>query len=186
MNRKTFLKKSTIGLSTLSLMTIASSCQTKAEESTSTKTEPIQLTAKFVKDNEGMNLNVIGDNQTIKITGEDTNGTFSLIEQNNQPGIGIPMHVHENEDEIFQVLEGEVEMKIGEETKTLQPGDLIFCPRGIPHSWRVVGENNAKAMLSIFPAGLEAMFEELSKLPAGPPDLKKVAEICGKYKITFV
>lgn len=141
---------------------------------------------KIVKNNAGHKLNVIGDNQVIKLTAKDTNGQFSLIEQNNSPGIGIPPHVHENEDEVFHVLTGKVEMTVGQESTTLGAGDIIFCPKGIPHSWRVVGEENARAMLSIFPAGLEKMFEELSKLPAGPPDLEKVGEICGKYKLRFV
>jgi len=144
------------------------------------------MNPKIVKNDAGHKLNVMGDNQLIKLSAKDTNGQFSLIEQNNTPGVGIPPHVHENEDEVFHVLSGKVEMIVGEELTTLSTGDMIFCPKGIPHSWRVVGEEKARAMLSIFPAGLEEMFEELSKLPAGPPDLEKVSEICGKYKLRFV
>jgi quercetin dioxygenase-like cupin family protein len=141
---------------------------------------------KIVKNDSGHKLNVMGDNQVIKLSSKDTNGQFTLIEQNNNPGMGIPLHVHENEDEVFHVLSGEVKMIIGEESTTLSAGDMIFCPREVPHSWSVIGEKKAKAMLSIFPAGLEEMFEELSELPAGPPDLEKVGEICGKYKLRFV
>lgn len=141
---------------------------------------------KIVRSNEGEKLNVIGDHQMVKLTGKDTNGLYTLIEQNNEPGTVIPPHMHENEDEVFQVLEGQVEMSIGDKTTILNTGDLIFCPKGIPHSWKVVGEVKSKAMLSIFPAGVEAMFEELSQLPAGPPDLEKVVQICGKYKVRFV
>ena len=128
----------------------------------------------------------MGDNQIIKLSAKDTNGQFSLIEQNNNPGTGIPPHVHQNEDEVFHVLSGQVDMTIGEEMTTLNSGDLIFCPRGIPHSFKVVGDQKAKVMLSIFPAGLENMFEELAKLPVGPPDLEKVGNICGKYNIEFI
>lgn len=141
---------------------------------------------KIVRSNEGKTLNVIGDHQKVKLTGKDTNGLYTLIEQNNQPGAVIPPHMHENEDEVFQVMEGQVEMSIGDKTTILNTGDLIFCPKGIPHSWKVVGEVKAKAMLSIFPAGIEAMFEELSQLPAGPPDFDKVVQICGKYKVRIV
>ena len=141
---------------------------------------------KVVLRTQGTVLNVIGDQQTIKLTGKDTGGRFTLIEQYNDPGVGIPKHIHENEDEVFQVLEGRVEMTLGDENKILEAGDLVFCPRGVAHSWRVVGNQKARAMLSIFPAGLEAMFEELAKMPAGPPDLQKVAEICGNYGLRFV
>ncbi len=144
------------------------------------------MNPKIVKNHEGYKLNVMGDNQVIKLSAKDTNGQFTLIEQNNNPEIGIPPHVHENEDEVFQVLEGQVEMSVGDKMTTLNAGDLIFCPKGVPHSWKVVGKEKARAILSIFPAGLEGMFEELSKLPEGPPDLEKVGEICGKYKLRFV
>ena len=177
MNRKDFIKSTALGVGILSFSPIQAHNKSNIHFSNSPK---------IVRNDEGQKLNVIGDNQNIKLTGEDTGGQFTLIEQFNDPGIGIPPHVHENEDEVFQVLTGEVEMTVGEKSMTLKAGDLIFCPKDIPHSWKVVGEEKARAMLSIFPAGLEKMFEELSKLPLGPPDLEKVGQICGKYNLRFV
>jgi len=142
--------------------------------------------SKIIKGNEGKKINVIGDNMTVKLTGADTSGQYGLIEENNDPGVGIPLHVHKNEDEIFKVIEGEVEFEVGDEKKILLKGDLVFCPRGIPHSWKVVGSQKSKVDLSFFPAGLEFLFEELGKLPAGPPNFALVAEICGKYGIKFL
>ena len=69
------------------------------------------MAPKIVRANEGLTINVIGDIQTVKLTGKDTNGQFTLIEEENVPGTGIPLHVHFNEDEIFRVLEGEMELK---------------------------------------------------------------------------
>ena len=177
MKRKEFIRSTALGVGVLSF---APGQARENPENISSSTP------KIVRNDEGQKLNVIGDNQNIKLTGEDTNGQFTLIEQLNDPGIGIPPHVHENEDEVFQVLSGEVEMTVGENSVILKAGDLIFCPRGIPHSWKVIGNQKARAMLSIFPAGLEKMFEELSQLPPGPPDLEKVGEICGKYNLRFV
>ncbi|MEZ5022326.1 MAG: cupin domain-containing protein [Chitinophagales bacterium] len=141
---------------------------------------------KIIRHNEGEKLNVLGDHQNIKLKGADTNGLYTLVEQNNEPGSGIPPHVHDYEDEVFQLLEGKVEMSIGDKTTLLNANDIIFCPRGIPHSWKVVGNQKARVMMSIFPAGIEDMFEELSQLPIRPPDLEKVAQICGKYGVRFV
>ena len=144
------------------------------------------LKPKIVRKDEGKIVNVIGDTQTFKLTGKDTNGLFTLIEEENEPGTGIPPHVHENEDEVFKVLEGEMELTVGENTTVLRAGDLAFGPRGIPHSWKIIGDSKAKVILSVFPAGIEDMFEELGKLPAGPPDFPKVAEICARYGIKFI
>jgi len=190
MERKDFLKKSAIGIGALSIIPMINACKSESKKEVINeplKSEVTELQKpKIVKETEGNKLNVLGDNQNIKLTGADTNGQYTLIEQNNEPGVGIPPHVHENEDEVFQVLSGQVEMVIADKTTTLQAGDLIFCPKGVPHSWKVVGEEKARAMLSIFPAGLEGMFRELAELPAGPPDMEKVTAICGKYNLKFV
>lgn len=71
-------------------------------------------------------------------------------------------------------------------TTILNEGDVAFAPKNIPHSWTVVGTEKAKMITSAFPAGIEHMFTELSKLPPGPPDFPKVAEICAKQGISFV
>lgn len=140
----------------------------------------------IVKQGQGMKLNVIGDKMTVKLTGEQTRGRYALVEQYNEPGAGIPLHVHENEDEVFRLIEGQVEFTLEERTYLLHAGDLIFCPRGLPHAWKVSGTKRARVDLGFFPAGMENMFLELSALPPGPPDFTLVAEICGKYGIRFL
>ena len=179
MTRSEFLTKTSLGIGLGVLMPFP--VKALAHETTRPSTDP-----KVVRAPEGRALNVLGDRMTVKLTGEDTEGQFTLIEENNEPGVGIPMHVHEHEDEVFRVIEGELEMHIGDETVRLGPGDTAFGPRGVPHAWRVVGDGPAKVDLSVFPAGLEAMFEELSQLPEGPPDLERVGQICGKYGVRFV
>lgn len=141
--------------------------------------------SKIVKSGEGRQINVLGDKMTFKLTGNDTDRQYVLIEENNVPGVSIPMHVHENEDEIFRVIEGALEVQVGNQKIVLGPGDMAFAPRGIPHSWKVIGDEPAKVDLSIFPAGLEDMFEELGQLPEGPPDMKVVSEITGRYGVSF-
>jgi len=141
---------------------------------------------KVIRADEGKTINVIGDVQTFKLTGKDTNGQFTLIEEENHPGVMIPMHVHTKEDEVFKVVEGQMELTVGEETTVLKEGDIGFGPRGVPHSWKIIGDQKAKVILSVFPSGIEFMFEELGQLPAGPPDFPKVAEICGRFGVSFV
>jgi quercetin dioxygenase-like cupin family protein len=147
--------------------------------------EIISATSKIVRADEGLRLCVIGDHQTLKLSGEDTNGQFTLIEQVNEPGTGIPWHVHSREDEVFTVLTGMVEFGVEGEIKTLRAGDLVYVPRGTAHSFKVVGDSPAKVILSVFPAGIEGMFRELAQLPPSPADFARVGEICGRYGITF-
>jgi quercetin dioxygenase-like cupin family protein len=175
MKRSEFIKGATAGLTTMILL-----------PSFGKSASPPAVTPKIITNGEGEKINVLGDNMTFKLRGSDTNGKYVLIEQNNDPGVGIPLHVHENEDEIFKIVEGRVVFEIAGNRSVLEPGDVIFCPRNIPHTWRVVGNRTARVDLSFFPAGLEYMFDELGSLPPGPPDMAVVSEICGRYGITFL
>ena len=185
MDRKNFLKTAALSAGAMAISPIALA-GIKNPSTMNLLKDDKNMDPKILRTGEGKDQIVLGDHQIVKLSGKDTNGQFTLIEQYNQPGMEIPMHVHDDEDEIFHVLSGELQVKVGDETKVLKAGDMGFCPRGIPHSWKVVGTEKAKVMLSIFPSGLEVMFGELAELPAGPPDFKKVAEICAKYNIKFV
>ncbi len=123
---------------------------------------------------------------TFKLTGEDTGGLLTLIEEHNDPGVMIPPHVHDLEDEVFHVLEGELEVTVGGESSILKAGDLAFGPRGVPHSWKTVGAGKTRVLLTAYPSGIEKMFEEIGELPAGPPDMPTVFGICERYGIRFV
>jgi quercetin dioxygenase-like cupin family protein len=142
--------------------------------------------AKILKQEEGTRLNVLGDHQRIMLSGKDTNNQFTLIEQWNDPGVGVPKHVHAKEDEVFHVLEGAVEFQVEDTVQTLKAGELTYVPRGVAHRFTVVGDTKARVHLSIFPAGIERMFEEMDQLPAGPPDFAVVTAICAKYGVTIL
>lgn len=186
MDRSQFLKSTALGVGTLSLGFMSYAINKNGSDSDTKNILNTNLRPLIVKNGDGDKQIVLGDHQTVKLSGKDTNNQFTLIEQYNEPGMEIPLHIHQNEDEIFHVLEGELEIQVGSEVKLLKSGDLGFCPRGIPHSWKVVGEHKAKVLLSVFPSGIELMFKEFSQFPPGPPDFEKVAEICAKYNIKFV
>ena len=178
MKRSEFIRNVASGVTaTLLLPSLAVASAVKKEKNNHVK---------VVKNGEGKKLNVIGDRMTIKLTGEDTGGQFTFFEQENDPGTGIPPHVHANEDEVFKVVEGKVEFWLNGQIKVLEAGDVIYAPKGVPHTWKVIGDQKAKVDVSVFPAGLEKMFEELSRLPAGPPDKELVTGIVGRYGIAFV
>ena len=180
MDRKNFIKTSGIGLS-LALIPGMVQCQNSNTEELTNSVEP-----KIIKDSEGNVLNVIGDIQTHKLLGSDTGNQIVEWVDNVEPGVGIPPHVHTLEDEIFRVVKGQIEIMVDGNVTILNEGDVAFAPKNIPHSWKVVGTEKAKMITSAFPAGIEHMFQELAKLPEGPPDFEKVTEICAKQGIRFI
>ena len=181
MDRNTFIQTSVMGLGLALVPGIANSKQ-RFE-----KTElRINLNPKIIKDDEGEVLNVIGDIQTHKLVGSETDNQIVEWVDNVEPGTGIPPHIHTREDEVFRIIKGQVEIMVDNKTTILEAGDTAFAPKNIPHSWKVVGTEKAKMITSAFPAGIEVMFRELANLPPGPPDFQKVAKICGKHGISFL
>ncbi len=181
MDRKTFIQTSGLGLGLALVSGIANS------KHLFEKTEPVpNLNPKIIKNKEGKVLNVLGDIQTHKLVGSETNNQIVEWVDDVEPGVGIPPHIHTKEDEIFRVIKGQVEIIINGKSTVLEAGDTAFAPKNIPHSWKVIGSEKAKMITSAFPAGIEVMFKELAELPPGPPDFEKVAIICGKHGISFL
>ena len=72
---------------------------------------------------------VVGDHYTVKCSGDDTGGAFTLIEVLVPPGSGPPPHIHRREDEMFYVLEGEFEISINDQQSSAEPGSWSSSTR---------------------------------------------------------
>ena len=95
----------------------------------------------------------------IKASADTTGGAFALFEERDP--VDTPLHVHEHEDELFFVLEGEHVFQVGEREYRAGPGDLVFAPRGIPHAQRRAVPRTGRVLVLSTPAGLEAFFRDL-------------------------
>lgn len=132
-------------------------------------------------------LNVLGIPMTIRLRGADSGGAVGLVESHDVPGGGPPPHIHHREDETFQVLEGEYEWTVGNETFVAGKGATIFAPRGIPHTYRYLGSTPGRLMCFITPAGFEGFFEEINSLsPEQQQDIPKVLEIASRYGLEIL
>jgi len=134
----------------------------------------------------GNKLSVLGLAMNVRIHGRDTGGVVSVVESIDQPGSGPPPHIHHREDETFQVLEGEYEFTCGEKTFTARKGATIFAPRGVPHTFRYVGQTPGRIMCTITPAGFEGFFEEVGALSPQQQEIPRVIEIGKKYGLEIL
>jgi mannose-6-phosphate isomerase-like protein (cupin superfamily) len=99
------------------------------------------------------------------IDGADSGGGFSLVEHPmSARALAAPLHRHSREDEYSYVVEGRVGALLGEEVVVGEPGDLIFKPRGQWHTFWNAGDEPARLLEIISPAGFERYFEELVDL----------------------
>ena len=121
----------------------------------------------------------------LKASADRTGGAFTIFEEN-EP-VDTPLHVHENEDELFYVLEGEHIFRIGDEELRVGPGGLAFAPRGIPHSQRRVVPRSGRLLILTSPGGFEGFFRELADAArAGTLGPEAYAGASKRYGITWL
>jgi len=119
------------------------------------------------------------------IDGEEARGDFSLVEHPMSPrALAAPLHRHNREDEYSYVLEGRMGALLGDDVLEAGPGDLVFKPRGEWHTFWNAGEEPARILEIIAPAGFERFFDELVELGgAVQADPQAMAELCGRYEL---
>jgi mannose-6-phosphate isomerase-like protein (cupin superfamily) len=119
------------------------------------------------------------------IDGERTGGTFSLVEHPLPPrALGAPLHTHHNEDEYSYVLEGRFGVQLGDELLDAGPGDLLVKPRGVAHAFWNAGDEPARLLELISPAGFENYFREMAPLLAAPErDDAAIGEVVARRRL---
>jgi mannose-6-phosphate isomerase-like protein (cupin superfamily) len=112
-------------------------------------------------------------------------GGFALVEHPMSPwALAAPLHRHGREDEYSYVVEGQVGALLGDEVVVGGPGDLIFKPRGQWHTFWNAGEEPARILEVLSPAGFERFFDELVDLGGvtqAEPDV--LGALCARYEL---
>jgi len=119
------------------------------------------------------------------IDGEEAGERFSLVEHPmSARALAAPLHRHTREDEYSYVTEGRVGALLGDEVLIGEPGDLIFKPRNQWHTFWNAGEEPARLLEIISPAGFERFFAELVDLGGvTQADPQTLAELCARYEL---
>lgn len=124
-------------------------------------------------------LGVGGNTYTILLTGHDTAGRFTLIDMFVPPGGGPPPHRHDFE-EMYTLLEGEVEFSFRGEKLTARAGDTLNIPANAPHAFRNASQWPARMLCMCSPSGQEEFFVEVgtpvSTRTTKPPKLDAAAQ----------
>ncbi|HSD81491.1 MAG TPA: cupin domain-containing protein [Solirubrobacteraceae bacterium] len=121
----------------------------------------------------------------LMIEGHEAGERFSLVEHPMPPrALAAPLHRHLREDEYTFVLEGRVGALLGDEVLVAGPGDLVFKPRDQWHTFWNAGDEPARILEIISPAGFERFFAELVDLGgAVDADPQVLAELCRRYDL---
>ncbi|WP_327140429.1 cupin domain-containing protein [Nocardia sp. NBC_01327] len=135
----------------------------------------------------GENMGAIGLGIYLRLDGADTGGAYSLFEYVVPPGLGgPPTHIHTRQDELFLCTAGRVVVELDGVARTLAPGASMLLPRNVPHVFYNPFEEETRIVAVVSPPGLEEYYRDLSRLPPGPRDMTKVAEIMRTHGLSLV
>ena len=132
---------------------------------------------------EGKSFWLLTDLLTFKLTGEETNNAFTVLEVSAGPELGPPPHIHRHSDESFYILEGSFDFSLADQSFSAGAGSFVHLPKGVLHSHRAGGGAAAKALVIQSPSGVEQFVMEAGR-PAtmplvrpGPPEPAEVGRV---------
>ena len=137
-------------------------------------------------------MSAVGDVYRVLATGEQTGGSYALMEAVVYPGGGPPMHWHTREEELFYVLEGEITFTVGDKTVVAKPGTFLQAPRNLKHRFQNTGTVRARMLIQTIPAGFEQFMAKFAKpvesidsppLPVTPEEIQRLLEVAPQYGI---
>jgi mannose-6-phosphate isomerase-like protein (cupin superfamily) len=117
------------------------------------------------------------------VGGGESGGGFSLVEHPMGPrALAAPLHRHTREDEYSFIVQGRMGALLGDEVLEGGPGDFVFKPRNQWHTFWNAGDEPARILEIISPAGFEQFFAELVDLGGvTSTDPQTLGALCGRY-----
>jgi quercetin dioxygenase-like cupin family protein len=114
-------------------------------------------------------------------TGGQTGDRFALTEATVQAGYASPFHVHHDDDEAIYLLDGAIDLYLGDAVHEGRPGSWFFMPRKLPHGYFVRPDGPARMLILTAPAGFDRFFHDYGQpVEAGPPDAPAISKEDGE------
>jgi quercetin dioxygenase-like cupin family protein len=121
------------------------------------------LTVARPNEDEGLtHFGLVGDTYTVLVSGDETAGKYTLIDMHVPPGGGPPPHRHDFE-EMFTVLEGEVQLSFRGQQLSAKAGETVNVPANAPHGFRNVSSEAVRLLCLCAPSGQEEFFAEVGQ-----------------------
>ena len=123
-------------------------------------------------------------------------GSMAVVEFSAPKGFGPPLHVHDDEDEVMLVLDGEIAFRSGDDEQVGVAGSTVYLPHGVPHTFQVLSESARFTTVAARLHGAPRFGEFVAELgddldePVAPPpvdiDPAAVAEAGSRHGITIL
>lgn len=139
--------------------------------------EPVLLSA-----GKGDSVSLRGTEVTFKVKSDQAERA-SCTEWLAAPGFDTGLHVHEQLEETWYVLNGELEFRVGEQTFKAASGACVFVPPRVAHAFANRNQSPATFLLMMSPPTHDRYFVELAEIlgRSGPPDSQAIAALRARY-----
>jgi mannose-6-phosphate isomerase-like protein (cupin superfamily) len=87
---------------------------------------------------------------------------------------GPPPHQHLDCSELFHVIEGRVEFKIGDEILHAGPGECVLVPRNTVHTFEPASESGSRVITVFEPGGFDRWFRDMG-VPVDEPNGRELS-----------
>ena len=157
-----------------------------------------KLTVASIDSASARHIALAGGVYTILVSGDQTDGRYCLIDMLVPDGGGPPPHRHDFE-EMFTLLEGELQFVFRGETTTVAAPATVNIPANAPHAFKNVSGKTAHMLCLCTPAGQEEFFlavaDPLPSRDSPPPMLsgeeraqrgQKARSLASKYRTEFL
>ena len=136
----------------------------------------------------GRTLYAFGSTAQFKLEGAHTAGRLCLGLAVTPPGEGPPPHVHHTDDELFIVVEGQLEVWNDGDWIPARAGSVVYLPRGSRHTFRNAGTTPSRHWVLTTPSGFEEFYRGAADVFAagGPPDRQKLIALAAKHGYEFL
>ncbi len=117
-----------------------------------------------------------------------------VLEMTLPVGSSAPLHVHHDLDDTWYVLDGDMVVRCGDDVTVAGPGHWVSMPRGVPHTFRVVGDHEARILLVHDNASFRDLIRDLGApaeahvVPPAPvfPAPDELARVAATHDLTPV
>jgi mannose-6-phosphate isomerase-like protein (cupin superfamily) len=100
---------------------------------------------------------------------------------------GPPLHMHEQEDELFLIESGCYEFQLGTARVHANAGDAVWAPRCVPHTFRVISDTPGQMLAFAVPGGFDDFFRASAEmLAADQVSPQHMAQLTRKHGIHFL
>ena len=117
---------------------------------------------------------------------DSSENRLTVLETENPPEAGPPLHRHNREDEAFYVLEGDYTFECADRVVSASAGSFVFLPKGVPHRYQA-GNAGGRLLMIFAPGGIEGYFRAVATaMEDGALESSRAHEIAYAYGIDLL